>query len=90
MTSPLDSLRRRPPLTCVELVELVTDYLEGALPPDDARRFEEHLGTCEGCTAYVAQMRATVRVLGEIPPEGLSPDAERELLHAFRDWRASR
>jgi hypothetical protein len=45
---------------------------------------------CEGCTAYVEQMRATLRVLGEIPPEALSPEAERELLDAFRDWRASR
>jgi anti-sigma factor RsiW len=90
MTSLLARLRRRPPLTCVELVELVTDYLEGTLPPDDARRFEEHIAMCEGCTVYVEQMRATLRLLGEIPPESLSPDAERDLLDAFRDWRASR
>jgi anti-sigma factor RsiW len=90
MTSPLARLRRRPPLTCVELVELVTDYLEGALPPREARRFEDHIAMCEGCTAYVEQMRATLRVLGEIPPETLSPEAERELLDAFRDWRGSR
>ena len=90
MTSPLARLRRRPPLTCVELVELVTDYLEGALPSREARRFEEHIAMCEGCTAYVEQMRATLRILGEIPPETLSPEAERELLDAFRDWRASR
>ena len=90
MTSPLARLRRRPPLTCAELVELVTDYLEGALPPREARRFEDHIAMCEGCTAYVEQMRAPLRVLGEIPPEALSPEAERELLDAFRDWRASR
>jgi hypothetical protein len=45
---------------------------------------------CEGCTVYVEQMRATLRLLGEIPPESLPPAAERDLLDAFRDWRASR
>ena len=83
-------LRRRPPLTCVELVELVSDYLEGALPPDDVRRFEEHIATCEGCTVYVEQMRTTLRLLRELPPEPLSPAAEADLLDAFRAWQTSR
>jgi anti-sigma factor RsiW len=89
MTSLLARLRRRPPLTCVELVELVTDYLEGTLPPDDARRFEEHIAMCEGCTAYVEQMRATLAALGTIDEESLAPHAREALLHAFRDWRAA-
>jgi anti-sigma factor RsiW len=75
------------PLSCQELVELVTDYLEGELPPSQRARFEVHIAACEHCAAYVAQMRDTLRVLGELPPEALSDDAERDLRAAFRDWR---
>jgi anti-sigma factor RsiW len=66
---------------------LVTDYLEGRLSAADRSRFEEHLDECDGCTAYVEQMRRTIEALGHIPEESLSPEAERELLAAFRDWR---
>jgi anti-sigma factor RsiW len=76
------------PLVCRELVELVTDYLEGRISSADRSRFEEHLDECDGCTAYVEQMRRTIEALGHIPEESLSPEAERELLAAFRDWRA--
>ena len=76
------------PLVCRELVELVTDYLEGRLSAADRSRFEQHLDECDGCTAYVEQMRKTIEALGHIPEESLSPEAERELLAAFRDWRA--
>jgi anti-sigma factor RsiW len=76
------------PLVCRELVELVTDYLEGRLPEGDRSRFEEHLDRCDGCTTYVEQMRRTIQALGHIPEESLPPEAERELLAAFRDWRA--
>jgi anti-sigma factor RsiW len=76
------------PLVCRELVELVTDYLEGRLSAADRSRFEEHLDECDGCTGYVEQMRRTIEALGHIPEESLSPEAERELLAAFRDWRA--
>lgn len=75
------------PLSCQELVELITDYLEGALAPADTERFERHLDGCDGCTAYVEQMRATIAALGHLPPESLSSQAERKLLAAFRDWR---
>ena len=75
------------PLSCQELVELITDYLEGALAPADVARFERHLDGCDGCRAYVEQMRQTIAALGHLPPESLSPEAERELLAAFRDWR---
>jgi anti-sigma factor RsiW len=76
-------------MACRELVELVTDYLEGRLPPADRDRFDAHLGACDGCTAYLEQMRQTLAALGRIPEESISPRAREELLHAFRDWRTT-
>ena len=76
-------------LSCQELVELVTDYLEGALAPADLRRFEEHIQGCGKCTIYLAQMRQTIRVTGTLTPDDLSPEAERELLAVFSDWARS-
>jgi len=76
-------------LSCRELVELVTDYLEDALPPDERARFDEHIGTCDGCQMYLEQMRQTIAVLGHLPEEALTPEAERELLEAFRGWRST-
>ena len=73
-------------LSCRELVELVTDYLEGALAPVDLQRFERHIAGCDGCTLYLAQLRETIRITGTITTDDLSPDAERELLSAFRGW----
>lgn len=75
---------------CSELVELVTEYLEGTLPEDDRRRFEEHLAECPYCVNYLDQMRETIRVLGRLPEESLEPRAREELLVAFRGWRRSR
>jgi hypothetical protein len=75
------------PLTCRELVELVTDHLEGVLGAADAVRFEAHVGVCEHCSAYLEQMRVTLRVVGHIDPEELAPAIERELLEAFREWK---
>jgi anti-sigma factor RsiW len=75
-------------LSCQELVELVTDYLEGALPADDRARFEEHLVPCNGCREYVAQMRTTIELAGELTPADVTPEAEQALLEAFRDWKA--
>jgi len=74
-------------LSCQEFVELVTDYLEGALPPELHERFEAHISRCNGCTAYLDQMRATIRTTGTLTPEQISPEAERALLEAFRDFR---
>ena len=78
---------RRSGLTCREIVELVTMYLEGDLRPSVRRRFEAHIGSCEACTAYLAQMRETLRILGSVPHEPLPPRLEAELLTTFRDWR---
>ena len=75
-------------LSCQELVELVTAYLEGALPTEDETRFEEHIAGCDGCAAYLEQMRATIRLVGRLTPAAISADAERELLEAFRTWKA--
>jgi anti-sigma factor RsiW len=78
---------RTPGLTvaCQEIVELVTDYLEGALDPDMTAEVEAHLQLCDGCDTYVEQMRATIRELGAVPVETLSETAQSELLRAFRD-----
>jgi anti-sigma factor RsiW len=74
------------PMTCRELVELVTEYLEGALPPAERARFERHLGVCPGCVTYVAQIRQTVRLVGNLGEVVLPPELEGEFLRAFRDW----
>ena len=76
-------------LTCRHVVELVTGYLEGTLPWRERRRVERHLAACEGCSAYIDQMRATLRALGTIPEESLAPAAREALLRAFRDWKAA-
>jgi anti-sigma factor RsiW len=81
-------LRRQPGLSCRELVELVTDYLEGALPPRDHARFETHIAGCVNCAAYLRQMRETLDLLGTLPADALSSEAEEELRAAFRDWQA--
>ena len=75
------------PLMCQEFVELVTDYLEGALPRRDRRRLEKHLAACDGCTAYLEQVRLTVRSLGELPPEPADPHVRAHLLAAFTELR---
>jgi anti-sigma factor RsiW len=71
---------------CQELVELVTDYLEGALAPADRRRFEEHLSLCDACQTYLEQLRETIRATGTLTLADLTPEAESELLYAFRTW----
>jgi anti-sigma factor RsiW len=75
-----------PEMPCRELVELVTDYLEDRLSPADQARFEAHLAECEYCQTYLDQMRQTIRTLGRLPEESLSPEARDALLAAFRGW----
>lgn len=74
-------------LTCQELVELVTDYLEEALPPSERQAFETHLGGCSGCQAYLAQIRQTIALTGRTSLSQLQPSAKEELLQLFRDWK---
>src|ERR1044071_5961235 len=73
-------------LTCQELVELVTAYIEGALPPDEHARFDAHLAVCRGCRTYLEQMRQTISLLGTLTEARLSPQAREDLLGAFRRW----
>jgi anti-sigma factor RsiW len=77
-------------LDCNELVELITDYLEGALEPDSRLRFERHLQECDGCATYLHQMRETLRHLGTIRADTLSPEATTQLMETFRNWRGVR
>jgi anti-sigma factor RsiW len=74
-------------IDCAEVVELVTDYLEGAVDEPLRAEIEAHLALCPGCDAYLAQMRATIDLLGHVPVETLSPQAREELVTAFGDLR---
>jgi anti-sigma factor RsiW len=73
-------------VTCAELVELVTAYLEDALAAGDRERVEEHLVFCDGCSTYLAQMRATIAATGHLRPDDLPTSLQESLLAAFRDW----
>jgi anti-sigma factor RsiW len=75
-------------LTCREIVELVTAYLEDALHPADRERFEEHLVFCDGCDNYLEQMRQTVRLSGRIEAD-IPSELEERLLDSFRGWQRS-
>ena len=73
-------------LSCQQVVEVITDYLEGSMGWRDRRRFEKHLRACDGCTLYLAQMRETLSLLGAVPVDTLPPEAQSTLLDAFRDF----
>lgn len=75
-------------ITCREVVELVTGYLERALPADETALFEQHLNFCEGCESYVEQMRGTVHAAGRLAEDDIPAAARDRLLAAFRDWSA--
>jgi predicted anti-sigma-YlaC factor YlaD len=75
-------------MSCKELVELLTEYLEGTLPPADRLRFDAHLALCEGCRIYLDQMRTTIRTLGRLREEFIPPQAMEDLLRVFRAWKA--
>jgi anti-sigma factor RsiW len=77
-------------MNCRQVVELMTDYLEGALSAVDRARFEQHIAGCEGCTAYLAQLRMTRTIMGRLADEPVPPAVEKELLEAFRSWRSTR
>jgi anti-sigma factor RsiW len=79
---------RHSELVCQQVVELVTDYLEGSLSRPQRRRFEAHLAGCEHCTEYLAQMRATIRLTGRLQAEDLSPEMREEFTAIYRRWRS--
>jgi predicted anti-sigma-YlaC factor YlaD len=74
-------------LECRQVVEAVTDYLEGAMAPGDRLRFDHHLALCEGCHDYLEQMRTVIRVVGRPAADAVPPETMAGLLRAFRDWR---
>ena len=87
MTPPVDDY------PCNHFVEVVTDYLDGALEPDEARRLEEHLAICDGCQSVLEQFRVILRITGRIGEEDvaeLAPEQREPLTAAFREWAASR
>jgi anti-sigma factor RsiW len=73
-------------LTCVEVVELVTAYLDDALTGADRERVEEHLVFCDGCSTYLEQIRQTVALTGGLRPEDIPAALQQKLLAAFREW----
>jgi anti-sigma factor RsiW len=79
---------RSPDLPCQQVVEMVTDYLEDALPASSRRRLERHLAGCPHCTEYLAQMRQTIRLAGRITPYDLTPQMRSELTDLYRRWHA--
>jgi hypothetical protein len=72
------------PIPCRDVVELVTEYLEGTLDGELRVSFEGHVGCCDWCRVYLEQMRITVRAVGDAGPEAVDPALERELLDLFR------
>ncbi len=80
--------RRKPkPLACRQVVELVTDYLDGTLPNGMRRRMEHHLSGCDPCVEYVGQIRTTVELAANIEPEPLDPETRNHLIDLYREWQ---
>jgi predicted anti-sigma-YlaC factor YlaD len=76
-------------LTCKEIVELVTEYFEGALPVEERIRLEEHLVMCSWCRTYLEQMRETIATTGTLREEDIEPEVRERLLDAFRGFRTA-
>jgi predicted anti-sigma-YlaC factor YlaD len=74
-------------LTCQEVVELVTRYLENALLPEMRKRLEEHVDNCPGCATYLEQIRQTISMLHQLAQEPAFPASKQELLQVFRNWK---
>jgi anti-sigma factor RsiW len=80
--------RRREEIACRQVVELISDYIEGELPRSQRLRLEAHFAGCEHCTEYLAQMRATIRLTGTLVVEDLTPRMREDLLGVYRRWLA--
>ncbi len=81
-------LLRRRDIVCQQAVELITDYLEGALSRRDRRRLESHLRACPNCSAYLEQIRMTIELTGAMHPDDLTPEAKADLTELYRRWRS--
>jgi anti-sigma factor RsiW len=75
------------PLSCQDVVELITEYLEGSLPPGRRLGFEEHVAICPPCRNYFGQFRQTIQVGKQIQEEELPPAVRDALVDVFRNWR---
>jgi len=74
-------------MSCQELTELITEYLEGTMPMVQRIRFQIHLGLCLGCRNHLHQMKLTIQTLGKLPVEPMPPAIRAEMLHRFRNWK---
>lgn len=74
-------------LVCRQAVELLTDYLEGRLSRGDRKRLERHLAACPNCSAYLEQIRESIRLAGQVVPESLDPGTREGLMDLFRNYR---
>jgi anti-sigma factor RsiW len=83
-------LRRPADLVCQQVVELITEYLEGSLSRTDRKRFEAHIRHCPNCTNYLRQMRATIAATGSLREEDLDPEVVEEFTGLFREWLSDR
>jgi anti-sigma factor RsiW len=83
----LGSALRRREIVCQQAVELMTDYLEGAMPRPVRRRFERHLAGCPHCAEYLAQMRAVITLAGRVTADDLDPRAQDDLIALYRQWQ---
>jgi anti-sigma factor RsiW len=81
-------LGRYDELACQQVVEMVSDYLEGALSRAQRRRLEAHLAGCEHCGEYLRQMHATIALTGRLRNEDLTPEMREDLVEVYRRWRA--
>lgn len=81
---------RRRQLRCQQVVELVTEYLEGVMEPRRRARFEAHLAACDGCSNYIEQFRVTVSVVGRLETSDVPEPVMNDLLVAFREWADDR
>ena len=75
-------------LTCHEVIDLLSNYIEDALSSNERRRVDEHLALCDGCATYLEQIRETIRMTGRVTEEQVPEDEKTALLAAFRDWRS--
>jgi anti-sigma factor RsiW len=74
-------------MVCQELVELVTEYLDGSLPADQRIRFEEHIACCSPCVRYLEQMRQTIVLTGALRENDIDAEARETMLHIFREFK---
>jgi anti-sigma factor RsiW len=81
------SLLVRREYVCQQVVELITDYLEDSLSRSARSRFERHLADCPHCTEYLAQIRETIRIIGQVAPEDLTPQMREDFTAVYRRWR---